>query len=556
MARSNGQNGQVPPAAPHWQGENTAFPQPTFQQQGHAPQHGHGHAGHPHAGHPAAYPPQPAFAPSPDLPPFAQAPQPQLAAYAPQPRTQPYAQGPAPGHPSQGWPQPDPAGYDLGQFGHGPGHVQGHGGQGNGGQGHGGQAMAPPTLPWTHANGPAVADPHFPSPASFAEPVPTQRGASYAPAAAGMAGAVAAHQMAHAGQTSLQGHLGQPPLNQHPQDQHAPQAQQEAYDEEYDDEEYEDEEPKRGRKLMVVGALVGAICVGAGLAYAYRAFSGGKTPLIAQQTAQKAAQAPKAPPAKLPDAVPTQAVAAVTAPDDGVRRVTSIVIPPPGSSQAAAAPSTPAPPQGAPVMPGMILDGPARPAIPVLPPQGQPATQLRPSAPVPVPVPPPAAQAAPKTPAQPPAKVAVVNPQPALAPPPQTAPAPERKAAPVAKAKVDDALRPANAPGQAAPAAAPTAPAPAAKSALGATGGSNGFVATVLSTQKGRPDAMKAFADLQQKFPTVLGAKPAEVQEKDLGPKGVWFRAVVGPPGSRAAAADVCTQLKASGYEQCFVTSY
>jgi hypothetical protein len=476
---------------------------------------------------------QPAYAPSPDLPPFAQVPQPQLAAYAPLPRTQPPQ--------SPGWPQPDQNGYDLGQFGHG------QLGQGN----HGYPQPALPTLPWVQPGAPPLTDLQFPTPASFAEPVPTQRGAGYAPVA-GAAAAMAAHQMAHPGHPAHAGYA-HPSYGQQLPDQAALQPQPEAYEDEYEDEDFEDEEPKRGRKLMVVGALVGAICVGAGLAYAYRAFSGGKTPLIAQKAAQQTAQAPKAPPVKLPDAVPVQAVAAATAPDDGVRRVTSIVIPPPGSSQAATAPSTPAPPQGAPVMPGMVLDGPSRPALPVAPPQGQPAPPLRPSAtapPAPVPVPPPAVQALPKALPQPPAKVAVVNPTPA---PSQTAPAPERKAAPVAKAKVDDALRPG---GPATPAAPSAAPAPAAKSALGAPTGSNGFVATLLSTQSGRPEAMKAFADLQQKFPDVLGAKPAEVQEKDLGAKGTWFRAVVGPPGSRAAAKEVCTQLQASGYKDCFVTAY
>jgi hypothetical protein len=119
--------------------------------------------------------------------------------------------------------------------------------------------------------------------------------------------------------------------------------------------------------------------------------------------------------------------------------------------------------------------------------------------------------------------------------------------------KTNDAYNP-GAPAPTTTATTPPAAAPAQKAATPA--GNNGYVATILSTQKGRPAAMQAFADLQQKFPNVLGAKPAEVQEKDLGDKGIWYRAVVGPPGSRAAAAEVCTQLKASGYGQCFVTAY
>jgi hypothetical protein len=45
---------------------------------------------------------------------------------------------------------------------------------------------------------------------------------------------------------------------------------------------------------------------------------------------------------------------------------------------------------------------------------------------------------------------------------------------------------------------------------------------------------------LQQKYPEVLAGKPPDVQKADLGDKGVWYRAVVGPPGSREAASSVC----------------
>ena len=44
--------------------------------------------------------------------------------------------------------------------------------------------------------------------------------------------------------------------------------------------------------------------------------------------------------------------------------------------------------------------------------------------------------------------------------------------------------------------------------------------------------------------------------ETNLGEKGVWYWLVVGPPGSRDAAASLCTQLKAAGYSGCWVTAY
>jgi hypothetical protein len=48
----------------------------------------------------------------------------------------------------------------------------------------------------------------------------------------------------------------------------------------------------------------------------------------------------------------------------------------------------------------------------------------------------------------------------------------------------------------------------------------------------------------------------ADVQVADLGEKGVWYRLVVVPPGSRDAAASLCTQLKSAGYSGCWVTAW
>jgi cell division protein FtsN len=83
----------------------------------------------------------------------------------------------------------------------------------------------------------------------------------------------------------------------------------------------------------------------------------------------------------------------------------------------------------------------------------------------------------------------------------------------------------------------------------------SGFVA-VVSSQKSRMDALKAFIDLQQKYSDVLASKTPDVQEANLGDKGVWYRAVVGPPGSRDDAAGLCSQLKTAGYPGCWVVAY
>jgi SPOR domain len=312
----------------------------------------------------------------------------------------------------------------------------------------------------------------------------------------------------------------------------------------YPEDEYDDEPKRGGRKLLVVGALVGAICVGGGLAYAFKAFGvGGKTPLIAKvdtplskpkanQVAQLPAGAKVA--EKLPEIVPNQMVASQTNDVGGPRSVQTIAVGPPGSQP------LPSPPQTATPMPGMVLQGfggPQGGPQPVSPQTG--TASPRPAA---LPVAPPAPLVAAPPKAAPPAKIAAAIPE-----------AP-KKPVPPAKAKSADAFSPAGPVG----ATGGVVAAPTVKAAgLGAGGVGSGYVAAILSTQKGRAEAMKSFADLQQKYSEVLGSKPAEVQERDLGEtKGIWFRAVVGPPGSREAAAAVCKQLAAAGHAGCFATAY
>jgi cell division septation protein DedD len=69
-------------------------------------------------------------------------------------------------------------------------------------------------------------------------------------------------------------------------------------------------------------------------------------------------------------------------------------------------------------------------------------------------------------------------------------------------------------------------------------------------------DALKAFADIQQKYGDALQNGTPDVREVNLGEKGVWHRLMLGPPGSRESAKTVCTQLKALGYSGCWVTAY
>ncbi len=102
----------------------------------------------------------------------------------------------------------------------------------------------------------------------------------------------------------------------------------------------------------------------------------------------------------------------------------------------------------------------------------------------------------------------------------------------------------------------PAAPRPPRATPAAAPASGVGFVA-VLSSQKTRVDALKKFADLQQKHADVLNGKTPDVQEADLSARGLgtMYRLVVGPPGSREAASGICNQLRTAG-QDCWVKEY
>jgi hypothetical protein len=95
--------------------------------------------------------------------------------------------------------------------------------------------------------------------------------------------------------------------------------------------------------------------------------------------------------------------------------------------------------------------------------------------------------------------------------------------------------------------AAPTQIAPAQN----ATAHSGGY-AVQLSSQRSEADAQAAFRNLQAKFPSQLGGKQPLIHRVDLGAKGIYFRAMVGPFASSEEASQMCANLKAAG-GTCFV---
>jgi hypothetical protein len=312
----------------------------------------------------------------------------------------------------------------------------------------------------------------------------------------------------------------------------------------------------KSRSIFMVGsALLGAVALGGALAFAYKqsggAMGGGAQPPVVQADSRPVKEAPQqaggkdfphknkliyerlqngdqpeaehivprqedvampAMPGSAPMAAPQPSpgappqVATVDDPnaaDGGPRRVKTLVVRPDGSVMSP--PTQPAPQQAAPAE-----------AAPAPAPQQQMAA-AEPAMPA-MPMP----QAAP-----PPAPAAEATPAPAPAPAPVAAD-PQPVAAIPAKPKV---------------AAADAAPAPAKPSQ---------YVVQVGSKQN-QTEALATFADMQQKYPTLLASYRPMVQKADLGAKGVWYRLRIGPIVDKAAATKLCTQLKSQGHPDCLV---
>ncbi len=479
----------------------------------------------------------------------------------------PYGQQPAPyGQPLQhapfgqqtsayGQQQPDPYAEQqpYGSYGAAPGYAQQH------------QPMIPAPHPFGQPQGYGAPEqePHrqftpqapsqpmpfdrFPSPAPHGyagqQPAPGQGWPQQAQPAHDPRGFDLGHYMPAGNpqqHAEPQFHAGAPDqFNVGPAD-HFNQPQQDYADPEagYDDGEQEEEEaPRSGRRmLMIAAALVGAIGIGGAMAYTYKSVfpspkpGSVKTADLKAKPTKEASVSEKKLGSRLDDAQPAaqEPDGQDTGSDDpsAPKKVRIIQIPPTGQTADATAPPPPATP-----LPGIMLDMGPRPGA--QPPAAMPMPGARPGA-QPMPSAPPTANAGPKPAAAPPVRTVAVAP-----PAPPEAPA----APPAKKAKAEKVEKTA---------------VPKAKdnqtASIPSSGGA-GFVA-VLSSQKTRMDALKAFADLQQKYNDVLGTKTPDVQEFNAGDKGRWYRAVVGPPGSREAAATLCTQLKASGHNGCWVTAY
>lgn len=84
------------------------------------------------------------------------------------------------------------------------------------------------------------------------------------------------------------------------------------------------------------------------------------------------------------------------------------------------------------------------------------------------------------------------------------------------------------------------------------SGAEAGNYVVQLSSQQSEAEAQASFRALQAKYPNVLGSRHPLIRRADLGSKGVYYRAQVGPFATAEDANQLCSSLKAAG-GQCIV---
>jgi hypothetical protein len=312
-----------------------------------------------------------------------------------------------------------------------------------------------------------------------------------------------------------------------------------AYQDGYGEEAEEDQKPRRGGMVTVVAVLALAV-VGTGGAFAYRTYMGssrgGEPPIIrADASPTKVVPAPSGDGVtKVPDRMTNGGAEKIVpreeAPVD-VNAAPRQVFPPVNQTNpatAAIAPPGAKPPaapaaSGSPLASGTLVGDEPR-KIRTLAVKGDPADVAA-------------------TPA----------PKPAATPRPVPSPTAARAPAPSAA----NANASANAPLSLSPQTVQPAPADtrtrvASTNATQAAPSAGGSYVVQVSSQRSEADAQASFRALQGKFPSVLGSRAPLIKRADLGDKGVYYRAMVGPFASSEEAAQVCGNLKTAG-GQCVV---
>jgi hypothetical protein len=297
------------------------------------------------------------------------------------------------------------------------------------------------------------------------------------------------------------------------------------------DDYYDDAPAPRRGWVVTAAALVGLAVVGTAGAFAYRAvFTGGETRIITRDVG----------PSKITPAQTSQDSA--NKPGDRLAAAgqNERLGPPPEQPIA-----IPEPPRTVP--PALGLNQPPAPATPVLP--GPPSLANPPA-----------------DAASPPARVVRtqrVKPDEVLGDAGATRPAaqprvgapsvqpPQPRVVPPAQSAANAplSLAPQGGPNTAAPGPAPpphtTAVASTGPAVERSSGGAGWYVQ--VSAQKSEDEAKSSFRGIQARHASLLGGQQLVIRRKDLGTKGTFYGAQVGPFGSREAATKLCEDLKAAG---------
>ncbi len=352
------------------------------------------------------------------------------------------------------------------------------------------------------------------------------------------------------------------------------------YDPKYSDDAYlpehgeavvEEVQPKRrGRTLVIVAALLGIAIVGAAGTFGYRTIfgptAGKQPPVIGPQagpnkvppTATSQPEASKQIYDRIPgDPKPNERVVPrIETPIDLAARTGPVPTP---------APSTPAvtPAPAAPTAPPTSTTEPRR--VRTLTVRADGSIVSEPTAPVRTPAPavtPPRPSTQP-APAPAPARPLAVNPYAPATEEPEETPtatptrAPTTTTTPAPRPATQPTQGPVWPPLQTQTATQPTGPGttpvriqtqtPTIQTAPAASG----YVVQV-SSQRSEAEAQNAWRSLQARYAAVLGSQQATIRRADLGERGTFYRAQVGPFTSREPADQLCQRLKAAGGE-CLV---
>jgi hypothetical protein len=238
---------------------------------------------------------------------------------------------------------------------------------------------------------------------------------------------------------------------------------------------------------------------------------------VALKIAPPVAGMPAAQASAPPDAIPPATGNGIISSEP--RKIHTIAIrPDAGGSQPAAAPQPPQP------QAQMAPQPPARPAAPL----ARAATSAAPPAPAATPEPARQAEARAAVPLRHTESISRSEPL-SLSPNATGAPATPAARAPVRTAVV----------------------APQARVAPAATAIAGGYAVQV-SSQRSEAEAQASFRSLQAKFPKQLGGRQASIHRVELGAKGTYYRAMVGPFANANEASELCSGLKAAG-GQCLI---